>query len=144
MNEEKLAEIWKMSDEEIDTLIKGMTEQEKDDYIKYLIMFCKKSWQLYLSVNNANKQIIKLQDLAIEKSDIIIDDLLERLNREKIDVLNKEDIIRIFKWEDQKARAFLKMAVQMNYASKINKNIIITKKNLEEYLQFLRGKDLAI
>lgn len=66
------------------------------------------------------------------------------MNREKIDVLNKEDIIRILGWEDQKARAFLKMAVQMKYVTKINKNIVITKKDFEKYLEFLSGQDLSI
>lgn len=94
--------------------------------------------------DDAKDNIIEALDLETERKDIIIEDLLNRLNSEKIDILNKEDIIRVFGWEDQKARAFLRMAVQMKYATKINKNIIITKENFEKYLEFLRGKDLSI
>lgn len=144
MEESKLFEIFKLNDEELETLIKELDEQEKEELIKFLIMFSKKMNQLYISYIKAQDIVVQTQDLSIKQSDLMIDNLLDRLNKEKIDILNKEDIIRIFGWEDQKARAFLKMAMQMKYATKINKNIVITKNNFEKYLEFLRGQDLSI
>ncbi len=139
-----LFELFEMSDEQIEELLMNLTEEEKNDTIKELIHILKKSLELSFMYDDAKDNIIEALDLETERKDIIIEDLLNRLNSEKIDVLNKEDIIRVFGWEDQKARAFLRMAVQMKYATKINKNIIITKENFEKYLEFLRGKDLSI
>ena len=139
-----LFELFEMSDEQIEELLMNLTEEEKNDTIKELIHILKKSLELSFMYDDAKDNILEALDLETERKDIIIEDLLNRLNSEKIDVLNKEDIIRVFGWEDQKARAFLRMAVQMKYATKINKNIIITKENFEKYLEFLRGKDLSI
>ena len=139
-----LFELFEMSDEQIEELLMNLTEEEKNDTIKELIHILKKSLELSFMYDDAKDNIIEALDLETERKDIIIEDLLNRLNSEKIDVLNKEDIIRVFGWEDQKARAFLRMAVQMKYATKINKNIIITKENFEKYREFLRGKDLSI
>ena len=139
-----LFELFEISDKQIEQLLMNLTEEEKKDTIKELIHILKKSLELSFMYDDAKDNIIEALDLETERKDIIIEDLLNRLNSEKIDVLNKEDIIRVFGWEDQKARAFLRMAVQMKYATKINKNIIITKENFEKYLEFLRGKDLSI
>ena len=139
-----LFELFEMSDEQIEELLMNLIEEEKNDTIKELIHILKKSLELSFMYDDAKDNIIEALDLETERKDIIIEDLLNRLNSEKIDVLNKEDIIRVFGWEDQKARAFLRMAVQMKYATKINNNIIITKENFEKYLEFLRGKDLSI
>lgn len=139
-----LFELFEISDKQIEQLLMNLTEEEKNDTIKELIHILKKSLELSFMYDDAKDNIIEALDLETERKDIIIEDLLNRLNSEKIDVLNKEDIIRVFGWEDQKARAFLRMAVQMKYATKINKNIIITKENFEKYLEFLRGKDLSI
>ena len=139
-----LFELFEMSDEQIEELLMNLIEEEKNDTIKELIHILKKSLELSFMYDDAKDNIIEALDLETERKDIIIEDLLNRLNSEKIDVLNKEDITRVFGWEDQKARAFLRMAVQMKYATKINKNIIITKENFEKYLEFLRGKDLSI
>lgn len=144
MEDSKIFEIFKMNDEEIEIFLKSLNEEEKEETIKQLIYILKNSLELSILYDNAKNNIIDALDLEKGKKDIIIEDLINRLNREKIDILNKEDIIRIFGWEDQKARAFLKMAVQMKYATKINKNIVITKGNFEKYLEFLRGKDLSI
>ena len=139
-----LFELFEISDKQIEQLLMNLTEEEKNDTIKELIHILKKSLELSFMYDDAKDNIIEALDLETERKDIIIEDLLNRLNSEKIDVLNKEDIIRVFGWEDQKARAFLRMAVQMKYATKINKNIIITKENFEKYLEFLRGKVLSI
>ncbi len=144
MEESKIFEIFKMNDEEIERLVRELDEEEKIELIKFLITFSRKMNQLYISYIKTQDNVVNLQDLSIKQSDLMIDKLLDRLNKEKIDILNKEDIIRIFGWEDQKARAFLKMAMQMKYAAKINKNIVITKNNFEKYLEFLRGQDLSI
>ena len=117
-----LFELFEMSDEQIEELLMNLIEEEKNDTIKELIHILKKSLELSFMYDDAKDNIIEALDLETERKDIIIEDLLNRLNSEKIDVLNKEDIIRVFGWEDQKARAFLRIAVQMKYATKINKN----------------------
>ena len=83
-------------------------------------------------------------DNKLEEKDIIIGSLLDKLKHKDIEILNLEDICSLFKWEEQKGRKFLKMAVQMKYASKIGKQTIITKSDLEKYLEFLKGKELTI
>lgn len=83
-------------------------------------------------------------DKKLEEKDIIISSLLDKLKHKDIEVLNIEDICSIFNWEEQKARKFLKMAMQMKYATKIGKQTIITKSDLEKYLEFLKGKELTI
>lgn len=83
-------------------------------------------------------------DRRLEEKNIIIGSLLDKLKHKDIEVLGLEDICSIFKWEEQKARKFLKMALQMKYATKIGKQTIITKSDLERYLEFLKGKELTI
>ena len=83
-------------------------------------------------------------DKRLEEKDIIIGSLLDKLKHKDIEILNLEDVCSLFKWEEQKARKFLKMALQMKYATKIGKQTIITKSDLERYLEFLKGKELTI
>lgn len=83
-------------------------------------------------------------DNKLEEKNIIIGSLLDKLKHKDIEILGLEDICSLFKWEEQKGRKFLKMAVQMKYASKIGKQTIITKLDLEKYLEFLKGKELTI
>ena len=80
----------------------------------------------------------------MEKKDIVINSLISQLQHKDIEVLGLEDICSIFSWEEQKGRKFLKMATQMKYATKIGKQPIITKENLEKYLEFLKGKELTL
>lgn len=82
--------------------------------------------------------------IEIEKKDIVINSLISQLQHKDIEVLGLEDICSIFNWEEQKGRKFLKMATQMKYATKIGKQPIITKENLEKYLEFLKGKELTL
>lgn len=80
----------------------------------------------------------------MQKKDIVINSLISQLQHKDIEVLGLEDICSIFNWEEQKGRKFLKMATQMKYATKIGKQPIITKENLEKYLEFLKGKELTL
>lgn len=144
MEESKLFEIFKMTDDEIEKLLKNLTEEEKEDTIKFLIMFSKKTWQLALSYTNAQDNIVKMQDLAIAKSDVIIDDLLDRLEKNKLKIYKKNDIMKLMNCESDKALRFLKLAQQTGHATKIGKDYQITKDSLEKFLKEYEGKSLII
>lgn len=144
MEDSKIFEIFKMNDEEIEILLKSLTEEEKEETIKFLIMFSKKTWQLALNYANSKDQIIKMQDLAREKSDIIIDDLLDRLEKNKLKIYKKNDIMQLMSCESDKALRFLKLAQQTGQAIKIGKEYQITKENLEKFLKQYEGKNLII
>lgn len=144
MEESKIFEIFKMNDEEIEMLLKELTEEEKEETIKFLIMFSKKVWQLALSYGNAKDQIVKMQDIAIQKSDIIIEDLLNRLEKSKIKIYKKNDIMELLSCESDKALRFLKLATQTGFATKVGKDYQITRENIEKFLKQYEGKDLII
>lgn len=144
MEESKIFEIFKMSDEEIGKLLKNLTEEEKDETIKFLIMFSKKAWQLSLSYSNAKDNIVKMQDMAIQRSDIIIEDLLNRLEKSKLKIYKKSDIMELFGCESDKALRFLKLATQTGYATKIGKDYQMTRENVEKFLKQYEGKNLII
>lgn len=86
----------------------------------------------------------ELHKQEIDKKDIIINSLISKLQNKEIEVLGLEDICSIFNWEEQKGRKFLKMATQQKYATKIGKQVIITKENLNKYLEWLKGKELTL
>lgn len=144
MEESKLFEIFKMSDSEIDELLKNLTEEEKEETIKFLIIFSKKAWQLSLSYANAKDSIVKMQDMAIQRSDIIIEDLLNRLEKNKLKIYKKNDIMELLSCESDKALRFLKLATQTGFANKIGKDYQITRENLEKFLKQYEGKNLNI
>ena len=107
---------------------------EYEEWKEMMEVFLDSSWELH-------KQTM---DLELKKKDLIIDGLVLQLQHKDIEVLGLEDICSIFNWEEQKGRKFLKMATQMKYATKIGKQPIITKENLEKYLEFLKGKELTL
>lgn len=144
IDEEKMLQVWEMTDEELDALCKTLTVEEKDETIKELINFCKKSWQLYLSVNKVTDNIMKMQDMARHHADIIIDDLLNRLSESKLKVYKKSDIMELLGCESDKALRFLKLAQQTGYAMKIGKEYQITRENVERFLKEYNGKDLFL
>ena len=112
----------------------NLTDEEKEQFLTNFEYMLDVFWQTH-------KEDL---DKKLEEKDIIISSLLDKLKHKDIEVLNIEDICSIFCWEEQKARKFLKMAVQMKYAAKIGKQTVITKSDLEKYLEFLKGKELTI
>lgn len=144
IDEEKMLQVWKMTDEELDALCKSLSPEEKDETIKELINFCKKSWQLYLSVYNVTDNIMKMQDMARDHADIIINDLLNRLSESKLKIYKKSDIMELLGCESDKALRFLKLAQQTGYATKIGKEYQITRDNVEKFLKAYSGKELFL
>ena len=144
MEDSKIFEIFKMNDEEIEILLKSLTEEEKDETIKFLITFSKKTWQLALSYTNAQDNIVKMQDMAIQKSDIIIEDLLNRLEKSKLKIYKKNDIMELLSCESDKALRFLKLATQTGFATKVGKDYQMTRENVEKFLTQYEGKNLII
>lgn len=142
---------YKINEEQVNFLLKNISEQDKDNLIKYLIEMIQFNdriendiHELETDTRNMERHILDKIRESLRLNQKMVDELLDRLSESDLEVLNKEDIIQIFKWEDQKARAFLKMALKMGYGTKINKNIVITKESFKEYLKFLQGKDLTI
>ena len=144
MEDSKIFEIFKMNDEEIEILLKSLTEEEKDETIKFLITFSKKTWQLALSYTNAQDNIVKMQDMAIQKSDIIIEDLLNRLEKSKLKIYKKNDIMELLSCESDKPLRFLKLATQTGFATKVGKDYQMTRENVEKFLKQYEGKNLII
>lgn len=112
----------------------NLSKEEKEKFKNDFEFMLDKFWEIH-------KETL---DKRLEEKDIIISSLLDKLKHKDIEILNIEDICSIFNWEEQKARKFLKMAMQMKYATKIGKQTIITKLDLEKYLEFLKGKELTI
>lgn len=144
MEESKIFEIFKMNDEEIERLVRELDEEEKIELIKFLITFSRKMNQLYISYIKTQDNVVNLQDLAIKQSDLAIDKLLDRLEKSKLKIYKKNDIMELLSCESDKALRFLKQAMQTGFANKIGKEYQMTKENLEKFLKLYEGKDLII
>lgn len=144
MEESKIFEIFKMNDEEIERLVRELDEEEKIELIKFLITFSKKMNQLYISYIKTQDNVVNLQDLSIKQSDLMIDKLLDRLEKSKLKIYKKNDIMELLSCESDKALRVLKLAQQTGQATKIGKEYQITKENLEKFLKQYEGKELII
>lgn len=144
MEDSKIFEIFKMSDEDIEKLVKELDEEEKLELIKFLIMFSKKMNQLYISYIKTSDNIINTQDISIKQSEIMIDNLLNRIEKSKLKVYKKNDIMELLSCESDKALRFLKLSQQTGHAIKIGKEYQITRENLEKFLKEYEGKSLII
>lgn len=110
---------------------------KKDEYELW-----KQQMEFYLDISwTTHKEEL---DKKLKEKDIIIGSLISQLENKDIEIMTLDDICSLFKWEEQKGRKFLKMALQMKYATKIGKQTIITKSELIKYLDFLKGKELTI
>lgn len=66
------------------------------------------------------------------------------VEKEVIDIYNKQDIMNIFKCESDKALKILKILFQMNEANKIGKEYYVEKHILMNFLSDMRGKEIII
>lgn len=66
------------------------------------------------------------------------------LEKELIDIYDKQDIMKIFKCESDKALRILKILYQMKMANKIGREYYVTKDALNEFLGDMRGKEVYI
>ena len=65
-------------------------------------------------------------------------------SKELLDIYNKEDIMKMFKCESDKALRILKLMFQMRDGYKIGREYYVTKKALEEFLESMKGKAVHI
>ena len=73
---------------------------------------------------------------------------LKRQNQETItstyDILNKADIMRLYKCESDKALKILKIIFQMGFGIKIGKEYYVTLESHKKFLETYAGKEVII
>lgn len=65
-------------------------------------------------------------------------------NKELLDIYDKQDIMKIFKCESDKALKILKIMFQMNEANKIGREYYVDKDSLIRFLSDMKGRELQI
>ena len=65
-------------------------------------------------------------------------------NKNIIDIYNKQDIMKIFKCESDKALKILKIMYQMKEANKIGKEYYVDKETLVSFLDKYKGEEILI
>ena len=71
-----------------------------------------------------------------------IDTYIEQINQHQ--VLTKNDIMRMYKCESNKALRILKLMFQMGYGNKIGKEYYISLASQNDFLTDMRGKEVFI
>ena len=67
-----------------------------------------------------------------------------KMNKEPLDVYGKQDIMKIFKCESDKALKILKIMFQMKEANKIGKEYYVDKDTLLNFLDRYKGEEIVI
>ena len=80
-----------------------------------------------------NRGVFYLSDNAIFNKD-----------KEVIDVYDKQDIMKIFKCESDKALKILKIMYQMHEANKIGREYYVSKDSLLQFLNDMKGKEIYL
>lgn len=62
----------------------------------------------------------------------------------KYQILNKNDIMNIYKCESNKALRILKLMFQMGYGNKIGKEYYISLESQTDFLNAMKGKEVFI
>lgn len=65
-------------------------------------------------------------------------------NKEYIEIYGKQDIMKIFKCESDKALKILKIMFQMNEANKIGREYYVEKETLFKFLEYMKGNEILI
>ena len=68
----------------------------------------------------------------------------EVLEKDKIELYGKRDIMELFKCESDKALRILKVMYQMNMANKIGKEYYVEKNKLIAFLEDFRGQEILL
>lgn len=71
-------------------------------------------------------------------------DSFTKMNKEPLDVYGKQDIMKIFKCESDKALKILKIMFQMKEANKIGKEYYVDKDTLLNFLDRYKGEEIVI
>lgn len=97
-----------------------------------------KSKQNYDTMSKA-----ELVQSCIEK-DSKIDEYIQSLESVQCTMLDKSDIMRIYKCENGKALKILKLMFQMGYGNKIGKEYYVSPKSQEEFIKDMTGKQVYL
>lgn len=65
-------------------------------------------------------------------------------DKQLLDIYGKQDIMKIFKCESDKALRILKVMFQMDEAIKIGKEYYVDKKDLINFIERYKGKEVCI
>lgn len=65
-------------------------------------------------------------------------------SKELLDIYNKEDIMKMFKCESDKALRILRLMFLTRDGFKIGREYYVTKKSLEKFMEDIKGKSLYI
>ena len=76
--------------------------------------------------------------------DAMINKCIESLKDSNNDILNKSDIMALYKCESNKALRILKLMFQMGYGNKIGKEYYISQKSQEDFIEKMAGKEVYI
>lgn len=68
----------------------------------------------------------------------------DSFKKDTIDIYGKNDIMKIFKCESDKALKILKIMFQMNEANKIGREYYVDKDTLLRFLNDMKGKEINI
>lgn len=85
----------------------------------------------------------ELIQLCLDK-DAMINKCIESLKNNNNDILNKSDIMELYKCESNKALKILKLMFQMGYGNKIGKEYYISKESQAEFIKDMAGKEVFI
>lgn len=86
----------------------------------------------------------ELHKQEMEKKDIVINTLLDRLSNKELELLGKEEIMQIFKCESDKSLKILKLMYANEFGSKVGKEYYVTKNEFKKFIDSYKGKDLKL
>ena len=89
------------------------------------------------------ERVVELCRSEILEQEKLITRILEAKDT-KNELLGKDDIIRIFKCENEKALKILRVAFDMQYATRIGKEYYIEKTKLDEFMNDVRGRKVVL
>ena len=68
----------------------------------------------------------------------------EDANKDVLDIYGKNDIMKMFKCESDKALKILKIMYQMKMANKIGKEYYVERESLIQFLEDFKGQEILI
>ena len=69
---------------------------------------------------------------------------IKSIEKELLELYCKNDIMKMFKCESDKALKILKILYQMKLANKIGKEYYVEKENLIQFLKDFKGEEIVI
>lgn len=133
-----------ITDEQLTEMLSKMTEEDKDDHIRFLTSMMKWNEELKKCIADMSNTVINIQDKQISENEITITKLLERLKDKDLELLDKESIMKIFNCQSDKALKILKLMHVNNFGCKIGKEYYCTKNEFSKFMNSYKGKSLLI